>query len=64
MEALIADAVALGAKVLTGGKRLNRPGFFFEPTVLADVPKEARIMHEDPLARLPCCIGSTPLRMD
>ncbi|ELH8609756.1 NAD-dependent succinate-semialdehyde dehydrogenase [Enterobacter asburiae] len=48
MEALIADAVALGAKVLTGGKRLNRPGFFFEPTVLADVPMEARIMHEEP----------------
>lgn len=48
MEALIADAVALGAKVLSGGKRLNRPGFFFEPTVLADVPMEARIMHEEP----------------
>lgn len=48
MEALIADAVGLGAKVLTGGKRLNRPGFFFEPTVLADVPMEARIMHEEP----------------
>ena len=48
MESLIADAVALGAKVLTGGKRLNRPGFFFEPTVLTDVPMEARIMHEEP----------------
>ncbi|EPB2247904.1 NAD-dependent succinate-semialdehyde dehydrogenase [Citrobacter youngae] len=48
MESLIADAVALGAKVLTGGKRLNRPGFFFEPTVLTDVPMEARIMDEEP----------------
>lgn len=48
MEVLIADAVALGAKVLTGGKRLNRRGFFFEPTVLADVPMTARIMHEEP----------------
>lgn len=48
MESLIADAVALGAEVLTGGKRLNRPGFFFEPTVLTDVPMEARIMHEEP----------------
>lgn len=48
METLVADAVALGAKVLTGGKRLNRPGFFFEPTVLVDVPMEARIMHEEP----------------
>jgi succinate-semialdehyde dehydrogenase/glutarate-semialdehyde dehydrogenase len=48
MQALIADAVALGARVLTGGKRRPRPGFFFEPTVLADVPMEARIMHEEP----------------
>jgi succinate-semialdehyde dehydrogenase/glutarate-semialdehyde dehydrogenase len=48
MESLVADAVAHGAKVLTGGKRIDRPGYFFEPTVLADVPMSARIMHEEP----------------
>lgn len=48
MEALIADAVAQGATVLTGGKRVKRRGYFFEPTVLADVPVTARIMHEEP----------------
>ncbi|WP_042860561.1 NAD-dependent succinate-semialdehyde dehydrogenase [Dickeya sp. NCPPB 3274] len=48
MESLVADAVERGAKVLTGGKRINRPGFFFEPTVLANVPMNARIMHEEP----------------
>ena len=48
MESLVADAVAQGAKVLTGGKRIDRPGYFFEPTVLADVPMSARIMHEEP----------------
>lgn len=48
MEALVADAVAQGAKVLTGGKRIDRPGYFFEPTVLAEVPMSARIMHEEP----------------
>ncbi|HBW42032.1 MAG TPA: NAD-dependent succinate-semialdehyde dehydrogenase [Leclercia adecarboxylata] len=48
MAALVEDAVAQGAVVLTGGKRINRPGFFFEPTVLADVPMSARIMHEEP----------------
>lgn len=48
MEALVADAIAQGASVLTGGKRIDRPGFFFEPTVLADVPMSARIMHEEP----------------
>ncbi|GAB7261440.1 NAD-dependent succinate-semialdehyde dehydrogenase [Dickeya ananatis] len=48
MAALVEDAVAQGATVLTGGKRINRPGFFFEPTVLANVPMSARIMHEEP----------------
>ncbi len=48
MEALIADAVAQGATVLTGGKRIAGDGYFFEPTVLADVPMTARVMHEEP----------------
>jgi succinate-semialdehyde dehydrogenase/glutarate-semialdehyde dehydrogenase len=48
MEALVADAIAHGATLLTGGKRIPGPGFFFEPTVLADVPLDARIMHEEP----------------
>jgi succinate-semialdehyde dehydrogenase / glutarate-semialdehyde dehydrogenase len=48
MEALVADAVARGARVLTGGKRIEGDGFFFEPTVLADVPMDARVMHEEP----------------
>ncbi|AZQ54767.1 NAD-dependent succinate-semialdehyde dehydrogenase [Burkholderia cenocepacia] len=48
MEELIADAVARGARVLAGGKRIEREGYFFEPTVLADVPEDARVMHEEP----------------
>jgi succinate-semialdehyde dehydrogenase / glutarate-semialdehyde dehydrogenase len=48
MEAFIADAVAKGAKIETGGKRIGNKGFFFEPTVLTDVPREARIMNEEP----------------
>lgn len=48
MAALVEDAIAQGAVVLTGGNRINRPGFFFEPTVLANVPMSARIMHEEP----------------
>ncbi|GAB5098463.1 NAD-dependent succinate-semialdehyde dehydrogenase [Caballeronia sp. HLA56] len=48
MEDLIADAVARGAKVLAGGKRIEREGYFFEPTVLVDVPMDARVMHEEP----------------
>ncbi|PPC74990.1 NAD-dependent succinate-semialdehyde dehydrogenase [Pokkaliibacter plantistimulans] len=48
MEELVADAVAKGARVLTGGKRLPGDGYFFAPTVLADVPMTARVMHEEP----------------
>ncbi len=33
---------------MTGGKRIERDGYFFEPTVLADVPMDARVMHEEP----------------
>lgn len=48
MEALVADAIAQGATLLAGGQRMAGPGYFFEPTVLADVPMSARIMHEEP----------------
>lgn len=48
LEELIADAVALGATIRTGGARVGNQGFFFEPTVLTDAPKHARIMNEEP----------------
>jgi succinate-semialdehyde dehydrogenase / glutarate-semialdehyde dehydrogenase len=48
MEALIHDAVERGARLLTGGNRIGNRGNFFEPSVLVDVPTEARIMNEEP----------------
>ena len=45
--ALVEDARQKGAKVLAGGERGNQ-GFFFQPTLLADVPNEADIMNEEP----------------
>ena len=48
LEALIADAVEHGAEVKTGGRRIGNKGYFFEPTVLANVPTKARIMNEEP----------------
>ena len=48
MEALIGEAVSSGARLHTGGKRIGNHGFFFEPTVLSDIPLEARIMNEEP----------------
>src|SRR6202165_3687279 len=34
-------SVAAGAKLLTGGKRIDRAGFFYEPTVLTDIPRDS-----------------------
>ncbi|MET8163837.1 NAD-dependent succinate-semialdehyde dehydrogenase [Streptomyces sp. NPDC005329] len=48
LERLVADAVARGATVLTGGERPDRPGYFFAPTVLTDVPEDAELLHEEP----------------
>ncbi len=47
VEAHIADAVAKGAKVLTGGKRLDREGLWFEPTVLVDVDHTMDVMMKE-----------------
>jgi succinate-semialdehyde dehydrogenase/glutarate-semialdehyde dehydrogenase len=47
VETLVADAKAKGAKVLAGGKSYGN-GFFFQPTLLADVPVEAEIMTTEP----------------
>jgi succinate-semialdehyde dehydrogenase/glutarate-semialdehyde dehydrogenase len=52
MEAFVADAVAQGAKLRTGGKRIGNKGFFFEPTVVTEAPKTARIMNEEPFGPL------------
>jgi len=48
IEQFVQDAQEKGAKVATGGKRIGNQGNFFEPTVLTDVPDNARIMNEEP----------------
>jgi len=48
VQKLIEDAVSHGAKVATGGKPIDGKGFFFQPTVLTDVPADAAILHEEP----------------
>jgi succinate-semialdehyde dehydrogenase/glutarate-semialdehyde dehydrogenase len=42
------DAVKKGAKLLTGGERIGKEGNFWKPTILGDVPKEARIFNDEP----------------
>ena len=44
---LVDDAVSQGARVLCGGERVEGPGHFYRPTVLADVPDGARLLREE-----------------
>jgi succinate-semialdehyde dehydrogenase/glutarate-semialdehyde dehydrogenase len=44
---LVEDAVAKGARVLCGGERVDGPGHFYKPTVLTDVPDDARLLKEE-----------------
>lgn len=48
MDGFVQDAVAKGASVVLGGERLDRRGYFYAPTVLRDVPDDARAMNEEP----------------
>jgi succinate-semialdehyde dehydrogenase/glutarate-semialdehyde dehydrogenase len=43
----VQKSIAAGAKLLTGGNRIHGRGFFYEPTVLIDVPKEAPAWREE-----------------
>lgn len=48
MERLIGEARSKGAKLETGGERIGNRGFFYQPTVLSDIPLDAEIMNEEP----------------
>jgi len=47
LEAQVARTVAAGATVRVGGRRLDRPGFFYAPTVLTDVPRDSAAAREE-----------------
>lgn len=48
VEALIDQAVAVGARLRTGGKRLGRTGFFLTPAVLTELPRAATMLRDEP----------------
>ena len=52
LEGFITDAVQAGGALETGGKRIGNKGYFFEPTVLTNVPTSARVMNEEPFGPL------------
>src|SRR5918998_1366087 len=47
VEELVNDALEKGAKALVGGQKLDGQGYFYQPTVLSDVPKEADLRYEE-----------------
>ncbi|HYZ15728.1 MAG TPA: NAD-dependent succinate-semialdehyde dehydrogenase [Candidatus Acidoferrum sp.] len=47
VEELVAGALGDGARLLTGGQRPARPGYFYPPTVIADVAPTSAILHEE-----------------
>jgi succinate-semialdehyde dehydrogenase/glutarate-semialdehyde dehydrogenase len=58
-QRLVADARAKGARVVCGGGRPrgSNQGYFFEPTILTDVPPDAAIMHEEPFTPIAAIVA-------
>ena len=61
LQAHTEDALGQGAKLETGGKRVDRPGWFFEPTVLTGATQRMRVMREESFGPI---IGLTKVRSD
>jgi len=61
VHALVTDATGCGARILLGGEPMPGPGFFYPPTVLADVPDDAEILREEPFGPLAPIMGFTDL---
>lgn len=56
IDDLVQDATACGARIATGGRRIGERGFFYAPTVLADVPTQAKAMSVEPFGPLALCL--------
>ena len=50
----VQKSIAAGAELLTGGKRIDRPGFFYEPTVLANIPRDSPAYREEIFGPVAC----------
>ena len=47
LEEQVEKSVKAGAKLLTGGKRFDKQGYFMQPTILTDIPENAEAFHEE-----------------
>ncbi len=61
VEVHVQEAVWKGARLLCGGRRLPGPGFFFQPTVLVDVPMDCALMREETLGPVVPVVGYADL---
>ena len=52
MDSFVNDAKARGGKIATGGQRRGNQGYFYEPTVITDVPDNSKIMTQEPFGPL------------
>jgi succinate-semialdehyde dehydrogenase / glutarate-semialdehyde dehydrogenase len=52
METFVNDAKDRGGKIVTGGQRRGNQGYFYEPTVITDVPDDCKIMTQEPFGPL------------
>jgi succinate-semialdehyde dehydrogenase/glutarate-semialdehyde dehydrogenase len=48
MESFVADARDRGGKIVAGGKRHGNQGYFYEPTVVTDIPDDSKLMTQEP----------------
>ena len=55
-QSMVEDATRRGARIAAGGHRIGNRGFFFEPTVIADVPLDADAMCVEPFNPIAACI--------
>lgn len=54
---LVDDALDRGSRLLTGGKSLDGPGYFYAPTVIDRVPSDARLLHEEIFGPVAAIVG-------
>lgn len=61
LESCVRDAVSKGARLVTGGSRMGNKGFYFQPTLLRDVPTAAELFNEEPFGPI---VGLRSYRSD
>ena len=52
MESFVNDAKERGGKIVTGGQRRGNQGYFYEPTVITDLPDDCKLMTQEPFGPL------------